>query len=261
MVMSTGAALGSAAIGATGGIGGAVISAISARKSAKRAFKYSLQLQENQYRLNRRALREQYQNSRYSLEQAGYNPLLAVGSSAQGVSTGASQSPSENVDGSAVVNSALSAAQIKSQIKNTEANSALSGEQAETEKAKRVQMQFQNAMTDVETKLKQKDLDTYDKRFYANLYEQMQRAENYRANSAIGMMNAETERMNAITNRSNSDTNRNIVNYEKNRYDEWRRRHPYQEGFLYGAGQYTSTIGKVFGGSASYGFSAKSSPK
>ena len=36
-------------------------------------------------------------------------------------------------------------------------------------------------MLDVEKHLKQKDLDTYDRRFYTQLYEQMQRAENYRA--------------------------------------------------------------------------------
>lgn len=226
--------------GAAGGIISSLISAHSARSSSHRAYKYSRLLQEHQYELNRKALREQYQNSRYSLEQAGYNPLLAVGASAQGVSTGATQSPSENIDGSAVVNSALSAAQVGAQIKNTNANSALASQQAETENAKRIQMQFQNAMTDVETKLKQKDLDTYDKRFYANLYEQMQRAENYRASSAIGQMNAETNRMNANVNSAMASIDR-----DQHRRDmEWRNRHPIQSDWQSGFGTWSNSIGR-----------------
>ncbi|UPW41782.1 DNA pilot protein [Peromfec virus RodF7_10] len=191
----------SAAIGAAGGVVGSIISAASASHSAYKAYKYSKKLQQNQYDLNRQALREQYQNSRYSLEQAGYNPLLAVGSSAQGVSTGATQSPSENVDGVGVVNSALNAMQTKAQVENTKANTSLQNQQAETEKSKRVQMEFENARNEVETKLRQKDLDSYDERFYRSMQEMIARTDNLRVSSAVSQMDAETNRINAETNK------------------------------------------------------------
>lgn len=66
----------------------------SASAANRRAFEYTKALQQHQYDLNRQALREYYSNNRFSLEQAGYNPLLAVpGSTAQGFTAGASMSP------------------------------------------------------------------------------------------------------------------------------------------------------------------------
>lgn len=193
-----GALIGATALGGLFGAGSSALSGLMNYKSAKK-------LQQHQYDLNRKALREQYQNTRYSLTQAGYNPLLAVGSSVQGFSANSSGvNPDISSGVSSGVNSALQAVQAKSQIANVNADTALKNNQGETEKAKRIQMEFQNAMYDVETHLKQKDLSTYERRFYSNLYEQMQRAENYRANSAVSRMNAETNRMNAITNQTNS---------------------------------------------------------
>lgn len=201
---------------------GALVSGLmnsaGAAVSAAQNYKYSKKLQEHQYNLNRKALREQYANTRYSLESAGYNPLLAVGSSAQGFSAGASASGGDLSSlGSDMVNSAIQAKQSKAQIDNTYANSALVREQAETEKAKRTQMEFQNAMTDVETHLKRKDLSNYDKRFYSEMYELMQRAENYKATSAINAMNAETNRINARTNKYNAETSANRSRYQNAR--------------------------------------------
>lgn len=239
-----------------GGAAAAGISAIgnmfNSAVSSRRAWKYTQRAMDKQFELNKRAQLEYYGNARKSLVDAGYNPLLAVGSGTQGFSAGSAMSPVDSSFGSEMVNSALMAKKNKSDIKLQEsqedvndANATLSKEQAETEKSKRVQMDFQNAMTDVQTHLAQKDLDTYDRRFYSNLYEQFQRAENYRANSAVQQMNAQTERMNAETNRMNyfvnsknsaisaynartdrynSETNRynaqtNRYNAQSNRYD------------------------------------------
>lgn len=46
--------------------------------SAKQSYKYSKKLQEHQYALERQSRQTAYQDTRQSLEAAGYNPLLAV---------------------------------------------------------------------------------------------------------------------------------------------------------------------------------------
>ncbi|WGL31042.1 DNA pilot protein [Dipodfec virus UOA04_Rod_680] len=198
--------------------------------NSRRAWKYAKKSMALQYQYQLKGLRESPSAQREGLEAANYNPLLALGS---GGSSAGSVSPSfmnsDSDSGYQSVSSAIDAMNARANVKNVKANTELVKEQAETERAKRVQMDFQNAMTDVETHLKQKDLDTYDKRFYANLYEQMQRAENYRASSAIGMMNAETERMNAETNKANSA----LDAVAKRRYNRWIESHPHISGAKY----------------------------
>lgn len=186
--MSFGAALG----GFLGNSANSLLGSLMSYRSAKK-------LQNHQYDLNIKTLKNAPSASRQGFSDAGYNPLLALGSSNQGFSANSSGVSSDlGSAGVSGANSALAIKQNKATIANTEAGTNLTNEQAETEKAKRVQMDFQNAMTDVETHLKQKDLSTYDRRFYQEMYESMQRAENYRANSAVSRMNAETERMNFV---------------------------------------------------------------
>lgn len=173
-------------------------------------YQYAKKLQQHQYDLNEKAQRNYWQNARYSTTQAGYNPILALGSGTQGFSASSSGVPvdlSSGIQGG--VSSALSVMQAGSQIKNTQADTVLKQAQSDTERSKQVQMDFQNAMTDVETHLKRKDLSSYDRRFYSDLYEQMQRAENYRANSAVSRMNAETNRINAQTQKYSAVSERN----------------------------------------------------
>lgn len=215
------------------GIGSGILSGISSARSAKRAYNYALKLQQHQYNLNMQSLRESPMNARIGYTSAGYNPLLALDSGMSGVTPSATMSPTENNLASDVnngLNSAVAYMQSKAQVDNINANSALATEQAETERAKRVQMEFQNAMTDVQTHLARKDLSTYDRRFYANLYEQMQRAENYKANSAVSQMNANTNRINSVTNQQNSAINAIYADKER-RYAEWARKHPYLSSF------------------------------
>lgn len=51
----------------------------SSSNSAKKSFEYSKALQQHQYELERKSRQTAYQDTRQSLEEAGYNPLLAVG--------------------------------------------------------------------------------------------------------------------------------------------------------------------------------------
>lgn len=108
-----------------GGVGSTLLGSFSSSRAAERAFQYSKELQQHQYDLNRKALREYYANNRYSLTKAGYNPLLAVpGSTAQGFSASASMSPTENdmgQDFATGLNAMSSALSAKEQRKLTKA--------------------------------------------------------------------------------------------------------------------------------------------
>lgn len=62
-------------------LGGSVMGLFGTKgNSAASSFAYSKALQEHQYELERQSRQTAYQDTRYSLEQAGYNPMLAVGS-------------------------------------------------------------------------------------------------------------------------------------------------------------------------------------
>lgn len=235
--------------------------------SAKKSFEYSKALQQHQYELERQSRQTAFQDTRYSLEQAGYNPLLATGQQASSLPVGNTMSVqddrTENLNNAISAISALSSVKLNnSQTKANSAGASLALEQAKTEQAKRVQMDFQNAMLDVEKHLKQKDLDTYDRRFYANIYEQMQRAENYKAQSAIGMMNAQTNARNAqtaymnyIVNSRNADTNR--YNAVTNRYKRTNSYGLSLKGGSYSTsgfdfGRYEDDIGRLYGFVSNY---------
>lgn len=185
------------------GLGSSALSSAMSYKSAKK-------LMNQQYDLNEKALRNYWQNSKYSATSAGYNPLLALGSGSQGFSANSSGVPVDLSSGvQNGVSSAIQIAQNKAQVKNIQADTALKTSQSDTEKAKQIQINFQNAMTDVETHLKRKDLNTYERRLYQDMYEQMQRAENYKAQSAVSQMNAETNRINAQTQKYSAVSERN----------------------------------------------------
>ena len=91
--------------------------------SAKQSYLYSRALQQHQYELNRKTRQTAYQDTRYSLEQADYNPLLAVGQQANGGTFGATMNvtdpKTENLQ------NALSVAQANSAIRLNSAQARL----------------------------------------------------------------------------------------------------------------------------------------
>ena len=66
-----------------------ISSLLSGSNSAERSLADSIALQDHQYKLNRKTRQTAFQDTRKSLESAGYNPLLAVGQQAQGGTFGA----------------------------------------------------------------------------------------------------------------------------------------------------------------------------
>lgn len=227
---------------ALSGIGSFLGNQVSSAINSKRAWKYTQRAMALQDQYNRSMMKDYYSLNRVSLTKAGYNPLLAVpGSTASGASYSPSTMNADSDSGSQAVNSALTAASLKSGIENTKsqteankASSALAQQQAETEKAKRTQMEFQNSMLDVQKHLAEKDLSWYDRKSYSQLYNLFQQAENYKATSAIGAMNAQTARQAMLNDYSlgktknaidlkNANTNR--YNAKTSRYDAKTRRY------------------------------------
>lgn len=214
-------------------------------------YKYQNKLMDKQYSLNIKGLKESPLATRQGLETAGYNPITFAGQTNAQASVGTAPGVSSSSLGSNAVNAYQQNRVNEATIENTNANTGLANEQSKTEQAKRVQIEFQNAMLDVEKHLKQKDLDTYDRRFYTQLYEQMQRAENYRAMANVQDYNAQSQRISANAQQMHAQTEREISTFDKQRYQRWMKHHKRQESFLYGAGQWTSTLGKIFSGNAS----------
>ena len=220
------AALGALAAGAMSFAGNQVSSAVNSR----RAWKYTQRAMVLQDKYNRNFYKWSSLNGAGYLRQgyanAGYNPLLALPNvSPQGAIYNPSSMNSDSDAGDQAVNSAMSAMSLPSQIENTksqtavnESNSALAQEQAQTEKSKRTNLEFQNAMLDVQKHLADKDLSWYDRKAYASLYNQFQQAESYRASSAIGAMNAETNRQRMLNDYSlgkyHNETERNRAGWQ-----------------------------------------------
>lgn len=220
----------------------------SASQAAALQYKYQSLLNQQAYDLTQQGYRESPLNQRIGYENAGVNPILAMsnGASFGSYSGGSASAPQDSTTseiGSMLTNAyktlALERSKNKAEIlginagiKNTNADTALKAEQVMTERSKQIQMNFQNSMYDVQTHLAQKDLDSYDRRLYSNLYEQFQRAENYRALTSVADYNAETARMNA----------------EANAYESsYRENHPIYNW----ADRWASVAGRVFGGAGS----------
>ena len=160
--------------------------------NSSRSWKYAQRAMALQDQYQRGLMRDQYSLSREGLEKAGYNPLLALGGSSAVSSVSPTTMNSDSDSGQQAVASALQAQQVKNETEQTKSNiasqdasSALANEQAKTEQSKRVNFDFQNAMLDVQKHLADKDLSWYDRKANASLYESMQRAERYQAQSAI----------------------------------------------------------------------------
>lgn len=241
------------AVGGIAAVGGSIAGGLknlfsksnSASKAAALQYKYQRLLNQQAYDLTQQGYRESPLNQRIGYESAGVNPIFAMtnGASFGSYSGGSASAPMDSTTsdmGSMLTNAyktfALERSRNKAEIlginagiKNTNADTALKAEQTMTEKSKQIQMDFQNAMYDVQTHLAKKDLDTYDRRFYSNLYEQFQRAENFRANASLAQYNAETARISA----------------EANAYEtEYRKNHPIYNWM----DRWASVAGRVFGG-------------
>lgn len=232
-----------------GGIMGLFKKSDSAAEAAARQYNYQRLLNQQQYDLTQQGYRESPTNQRLGLEAAGYNPILALGGgglSYGSYSAGSASAPMDSTTsdlGNMVTNAyqtfklardknKADIAGIMAGIKNTNADTALKAQYAMTEEAKRIQMDFENARIKAESLLRQKDLDTYDRRFYQFIAESASQIERNSVLNAVNQMDAQTNFQNAQTNAYDATTRR--LHYEGTPeafMTEFKGRHPH----LYGA--------------------------
>lgn len=218
--------------------------------SAQVSFDLSKKLQEHQYQLNRLTRQTSFQDTRHSLEAAGYNPLLAVGEQAQGGTFGASlnvQDPnSENLQNRlSKIATLVNIASQRSQAQVNSANASLANEQSKAtvqdvinkKNTTSAQVSLLNAQTE-----KQK-LDNDITRQYglqsakANLeYIKSSSSKNY---SDVSVNNAERNLKKAQIGQINATTAQiDAQNSALKSQAEWYKKHPY-------AARYTQWVNNV----------------
>lgn len=175
-------------------------------------------------------LRNYYSNARQSLNKAGYNPMVAFMSSPSGGQTNASAQHGNN---SSAVSSSLGhlgeLIQVSSNIDNTNASTGLMQEQAKTEQAKRVQMDFDNNIKKLEAAKYNKDLEWYDREHAANMLELYYRAQNLRAQTELSSYNAQTARISANAQAEMSNISRENLGIQRDsiiKEQKYREEHP-----------------------------------
>lgn len=122
-------------------IGGVVSTAMSNASSSKaqfRAFKYAKELQQHQYDLALKGYTESPSAQREGLQNAGYNPMLALGNVGNAPNVaGGTPVNANSVDTSGVRDAIASSVQLNNQTKLTEAQEDESYSQADKNKAEK----------------------------------------------------------------------------------------------------------------------------
>lgn len=135
------------------GLGSYGLNQASSAINSKRAWKYSRKAMEYQDQLNRSYTRDSYGLMRTGLEQAGYNPLLALGSSANSAVYSPTMMNSDSDQGTQAFENAINTSSAVSSIKNTNANT-----ENVNKNTKLVQEQIEGQQ--IENKIKQLQYDT-----------------------------------------------------------------------------------------------------
>lgn len=224
-----------------GPIFGAAAGMISGATSARKQYKYQSKLNQQAYDLTQRGYRESYGNMRIGLENAGYNPLLAVNGGMSGATFSGGSATGASYDGSGYANAFTNAKQQKSQEKLNDATigqleSQIGVNNAEasykegllqSEIIKQSGYDLDNAIKDLQRQKEQKELSIWDKKLLAELeniqndttlkrayaYQAQMDALSNRINAHASTTNAKTGEINAITNRRAQISNDNSTPY------------------------------------------------
>lgn len=276
MVLSeaAGSVIGSG-IGTFGNVLSGIGNYVFGRKNMLRQYQYQKALQEHAAKLNYnymlRQANELPQAQRTGLENAGYNPLLALGgmnSSTAFAGTGsAGLSSPQGFDnfGDSIANAYKvfhqqeklnnkTLDQMDSNINNNNANSALAEQQAKTEESKRNLMadesmlkQSQYMLNQVEMMLRNKDLEWYDRRALAETKSMLMNAISNQIGAQAQMSNAATaEKMYHMENKVNE-----LENFQRELRNNYDKRHLIQSGFRQGSERLLPGIGAAVGIGAS----------
>lgn len=262
MAITAGALAAGAAI--SGVLGGAS-SALGSYKQYKYQKKLQAQSAQLNYKYGKKTALNQYGWTRKSLEDAGYNPILAVSQGPVGMSGGyTSAGSAQSEDYSGLVNSALDFARYsqekelnKANVKKANADTRLSDTQADSNEISnlfapnRIQAEIDNVNSAKDLNIARTTGEILKNEWYPKYMKSEISALNAGAYSNI--LNANSNNLNANVNKSvNSATA-----FDNEKYIKWSNKHPYLYSFdktmrRYGAG--------AIAGLAAYG-SAKANSK
>lgn len=241
-----------------------IINAGSNAFNAYHQFLNQKKLQKYAYNLTQQGYRETPSAQRVGLENAGYNPILAVsngvsfgGNFTPGSAAVATGNPADDIDGN--IQNAYRLAKLekpknKAEIDNIKAgtNSAnasasLAQEQAKTEQYRQKEMESQTFLNNVNTELARKDLSWRDKEY-------LMRIKTGYLNAQANHIASESAQLNAHTAQADYRLRKGITDYEnvqRKAVSDFYKKHPIQKKITTGLGEWTGAIGNIFRGSVS----------
>lgn len=215
--------------GGVGDVASTLISAGFGAMNSKRQYHWTRNLMNLQNELQRDnniwSMQNAPQLTRQGLEAAGYNPILAISSgfgnssNASGLgSAPAGNMPESNIGGSSSnAYQAFKLAREKNtaEVNATNASASLASEQAKTEEFKRMQLQSQTFLNNIDHQLRSKDLSWYDRRALMDVKTGYINAQANALSSRASMSHAYTAKMVGESNRdyNNSMRDLNVLNY------------------------------------------------
>lgn len=196
----------------TMGLFGSLFGSDSGSNSAYQSYLYSRELQQHQYDLNRKTRQTAFQDTRHSLTEAGYNPLLAVGQQSQGGTFGATmnvQDPkTENLQ------NYLGIASLFNQMRLNSAQAYNQYKQGQLTTAQANNLISQSRLNSAQTSLTnlQQNAQAINNLHLPQVLKSQIRLNNNTAqaqliNANANQVSAQANQMNSYTNRINANTN------------------------------------------------------
>lgn len=213
-------------IGAIGGIIGAGIGAAGQIGANMMTFGQNKELQQRQFDYQERMSNTSYQRAVADMENAGINPLMAVGSGGATTPSGASSSMSTPDIAGALSSGAAMAMQLRqagATVSNLKEEANLKKEQAKTEETKRNQMTAETGLTKLNSAYQQILNSQLPERFKNEMKELVSRTFANNMQAAAAQTNAAANILTAKANQQNAETNR-MVGKEQAKYTRERAR-------------------------------------
>lgn len=208
-------------IGTLGTLGGSVMGLFgtNAKASMLRQYKYQRLLQQQQYDLTQQGYRESPINERIGLENAGYNPLLAVsngmsyGNYSSGQSTAVADSADQTNAKMHVFEGITDILQGVSNIKATNASAEKMAQEAQTEVYKRENLWQDSMLKRSMEVLNNEEAPWIAKKRAAEITNLLLTGEAYKTNAETNRLNYFVNWYDAHTARHNAQTNRYLAKY------------------------------------------------